>query len=38
MNTKELVKKLQPLIALVVMVAVLSLLSDKFFRVHSVPV
>lgn len=30
MNTKELLKKLQPLIALVVMVVVLSLLSDKF--------
>ena len=33
MNTKELVKKLQPLIALVVMVVVLSLLSDKFLTV-----
>jgi ribose transport system permease protein len=30
MNTRELLKKLQPLIALIVMVAVLSLLSDKF--------
>jgi ribose transport system permease protein len=30
MNTKELLKKLQPLIALVVMVVALSLLSDKF--------
>lgn len=30
MNAKELFKKLQPLIALVVMVAALSLLSDKF--------
>lgn len=30
MNTKELVKKLQPLVALVVMVVALSLMSDKF--------
>jgi ribose transport system permease protein len=33
MNTKELFKKLQPLIALVVMVVALSLLSDKFLTV-----
>jgi ribose transport system permease protein len=30
MNSKELLKKLQPLIALIVMVVALSLLSDKF--------
>jgi ribose transport system permease protein len=30
MNTKELVKKIQPLVALVVMVVALSLMSDKF--------
>jgi ribose transport system permease protein len=33
MNTKELIKKLQPLIALVVMVVALTLLSDKFLTV-----
>ena len=33
MNTKELLKKLQPLIALVVMVVALSLLSDKFLTI-----
>ena len=33
MNTKELLNKLQPLIALVVMVVALSLLSDKFLTV-----
>ncbi len=33
MNTKELFKKLQPLIALVVMVVALSLLSDKFLTI-----
>ncbi len=33
MNTKELFKKLQPLIALIVMVVAMSLLSDKFLTV-----
>jgi ribose transport system permease protein len=33
MNAKELFKKLQPLIALIVMVVALSLLSDKFLTV-----
>jgi ribose transport system permease protein len=33
MNTKELFKKLQPLIALIAMVVALSLLSDKFLTV-----
>ena len=32
-NTKEIFKKLQPLIALVVMVVALTLLSDKFLTV-----
>jgi len=33
MNTKELLKKLQPLIALIVMVVAMSLLSDKFLTI-----
>jgi ribose transport system permease protein len=33
MNTKELFKKLQPLIALIVMVVAMSLLSDKFLTI-----
>ncbi|HSY17732.1 MAG TPA: hypothetical protein VK815_05325 [Candidatus Acidoferrales bacterium] len=33
MNTKELIKKLQPLIALVVMLVAMTLLSDKFLTI-----
>ena len=36
-NTKELFKKLQPLIALAVMVLALTLLSDKFLTGASIP-